>query len=254
MSLGRPYYRIVRPSVPVIYYVHDNRYAQDMLQLRRSYFMLEEKLNEILNYIEPDERNLNVFSMELYSLLLRACTEVELNCKLILKANDYHTNHHYSMRDYMKIERSSYLSKYVVKMNNWKKNDNGTVVYSSREFTPFGSFRESVYQSPEWYIAYNSVKHNREEYMHVATLKNCIHAVAGVLVLLYSQFGASIIHQSSRFYLVDGRWDIIPESSSIFYVIQPKVSDFNQDELYEFNWEVLQKENTPFDKFCFNDI
>ena len=104
MSLGRPYYRIVRPSVPVIYYVHDNRYAQDMLQLRRSYFMLEEKLNEILNYIEPDERNLNVFSMELYSLLLRACTEVELNCKLILKANDYNTNHNYSMRDYKKLK------------------------------------------------------------------------------------------------------------------------------------------------------
>lgn len=254
MAVNRPYYRIVRPSVPVIYYVHDNRYAQDMLQLRRSYFMLEEKLKEILNYIEPDEHNLNVFSMELYSLLLRACTEVELNCKLILQANDYNTNHNYSMRDYKKIESSSLLSKYKVYIDNWRSIKDDTIIYSKKELVPFESFGFSEPKSPSWYHDYNLVKHNREKHMHVATLKNCLNAVAGVLVLLYSQFGALIIHQSSKFYVVDGEWDINPESSSMFFVKQPKVSDFNQDELYEFNWDMLQKENEPFGKFCFNDL
>lgn len=88
MKIQKPYYRIMRPgSVFISRYVLDPRYASNRKQLGRVYLNLENKLNKILDYVEPDERNLKTFSIELYTLLLRACTEVETNCKLILSAN-----------------------------------------------------------------------------------------------------------------------------------------------------------------------
>lgn len=127
MFLSKPYYRIIRPGVPIESYVTDSRYANDKSVLKRSYLSLERQLISIFDYIDPDDRNLNVFSYELYTLLLRACTEVELNCTLIMKANDAAPiGKHFTMRDYRKIEKSSKLSKYKVLLPNWKAMDKST--------------------------------------------------------------------------------------------------------------------------------
>ena len=87
MSLSKPYFRIARPKAFIADYVVDPRYATDRIQLSRAYINIEKELRNIFDYVEPDENHLSTFSFELYSLLLRACTEVELNCKLIMKAN-----------------------------------------------------------------------------------------------------------------------------------------------------------------------
>ena len=88
MGISKPFYRIARPKAYIPDYAVDPRYAKDRLQLSRAYVNIEKELRNIFNYIEPDEDNRNAFSFELYSLLLRACTEVELNCKQIMEAND----------------------------------------------------------------------------------------------------------------------------------------------------------------------
>ena len=70
MGLSKPYYRIARPKAYIPSYVKDTRYAKDRLQLGRSYINIEKELRRLFNYIEPDESNTDVFSFELYSLLL----------------------------------------------------------------------------------------------------------------------------------------------------------------------------------------
>ena len=77
MGLSKPYYRIARPKAYIPNYVTDDRYAFDRLQLSRAYVNIEKQLRDIFNHIEPDEANKNTFSFELYTLLLRACTEVD---------------------------------------------------------------------------------------------------------------------------------------------------------------------------------
>ena len=112
MSISRPFFRIARPKAYIPSYVTDPRYASDRRQLGRAYLNIEKDLRNIFDYIEPDEGNLSVFSFELYSLLLRACTEVELNCKLIMEANGATPQgRFFTMADYKKLEKSSLLSK-----------------------------------------------------------------------------------------------------------------------------------------------
>lgn len=259
MGISKPFYRIARPKAYIPDYVTDKRYASDRLQLSRAYINIEKDLRQIFDYIEPGESNKDTFSLELYSLLLRACTEVELNCKLILEANGASPKgNSFNMKDYMKLEKSSLLSKYTIIYPNWRKKDSNScsVEHIRKEYCPFASFSKSMPKSPDWYRDYNEVKHNREGNFEKATLENCMNAVAGVLILLYSQFGSQCIETygtngiSIRDF--DNDYDAKFDANVIFEIHPPKLSDWSSDELYDFDWNMINSDSTPFEKFDFN--
>ena len=128
MALAKPYYRIIRPGphASIEEFVIDPRYAPDRISLVRAYLSIEKTLQDIFDYIEPANRNKDVFSHELYALLLRACTEVEANFKSILVANEVPDSDNFNMNDYKKVEESSKLSKYQVTFPFWR-DDNGNI-------------------------------------------------------------------------------------------------------------------------------
>lgn len=258
MGTSKPFYRIARPKAFMIGYVRDERYTADRIQLSRSYINIEKELRNIFNYIEPDEKNKNTFSLELYNLFIRACTEVELNCKEILEANDAKpiNGKEFNMKDYAKLEKSSLLSKYSVVFPHWRQRNAVTKKseYVKKVFKPFKNFDASIKKELEWYKSYNKVKHNREKYMEEANLQNCMNAVAGILVLLYSQFGASCIESYGHpFVGMQGEdaYDIDFNADVIYDVIPPKISDWSSSELYEFDWETIKNDKEPFARFQF---
>lgn len=257
MGLSKPFYRIARPKAMIPHYATDKRYASDRLQLSRAYISIERELRSIFDYVEPDEANKNTFSFELYSLLLRACTEVELNCKKIMEANGATPQgHFFTMADYKKLEKSSLLSKYTVIFRNWRKRNPSTneLEYIEKEFCPFANFDISVNRSPEWYEDYNQVKHNREENLEKANLENCMNAVAGILILLYSQFGSQCIetYEINRMYWQNiEEFDYVFNADIIYEICPPQISDWQESELYDFNWDSIKEDPNPFEKFRF---
>lgn len=257
MALPKPYYRIARPKAYIPDYVMDSRYASDRRQLSRAYVNIEKELRNIFNFVEPDESNLKTFSFELYSLLLRACTEVELNCKLIMEANGATPQgKFFTMADYIKLEQSSKLSKYVVSFKNWRKRNphTGEIEYVSKDFSPFANFAPTVSTSPDWYVAYNEVKHNREKCLEQANLENCMNAVAGILVLLYSQFGSQCIetYGMSAFRVQNfDDYDLYFDADVIFDIYPPQITDWPDEDLYDFDWTTIKDSPEPFNQFAF---
>lgn len=256
MGLNKPYYRIARPKSYIPAYVKDTRYASDRIQLSRAYINIENELRKVFDYIEPDENNKNTFSFELYSILLRACTEVELNCKLIMEANGASPiGKHFTMTDYVKLEQSSKLSKYKVLFNNWRNKDSSKkLIYEKKEIYPFKNFDPQISQSPQWYKDYNSAKHNRELNLDKANLDNCISAVAGILVLLYSQFGSCCIETYTMGGLhiqYDDAYDNAFDANVIFDIYPPEIDDWPIEEQYDFDWNTIKNTDTPFEKFIF---
>lgn len=258
--LNKPYYRIARPKARIPEYVIDPQYSTDRLQLSRAYTNIERDLRRIFDFIEPGDDNASVYSFELYSLLLRACTEVELNCKLILSDNGYEKKDRngreldLNMGDYMKIEQSSKLSKYKVTYRNWRDQSGNHV---SKVIIPFENFGLATPCSPNWYKEYNLVKHNREKNLRLATLDNCITAVSGILVLLYSQFGSRCIEtygMSGMYWEIEGESDDIFDADVIFGIEPPKLEDWDETELYHFDWNTLKTQANPIEKFNFNAI
>jgi len=253
IALDKPYRQIIRPVGPGIggekydyvgarledSYLLDPDYAPGRANTVRAYHLLERDLLRAFDYLEPAERNLEAYSHRLYELLLRASTEFEANCKAILKANGYKKCGNWNIRDYMKVEASSRLSEYEVRIAMWRE--------GHKILRPFKGWPSS--KQPSWYRAYNAVKHNRSDDFPKANLQNVLCAVSGLLAVLFSQFYVLSFqaHPPETMWHTDDGW--LFHDDSVFAVKPPQ--GWRPDEFYKFDWAALRQQSDKFAKFPF---
>lgn len=249
MSISKPYYHIWRPvhdyDISCILekrdnteYLYDKRYVnpEEFRSLANAARLQTTDLNKLFMYIEPTEANLSVYSQKIFELFVRASIEFEANCKVILKANQYHNSGNWNINDYNKINDATKLSDYIVHFNECAIPD-------------IRPFKEWQSQNPlSWYQDYNSVKHNRSEFFSKANLSNLFKAVAGLYCILHAQFG----HRIASYISNNGMASICSDESIIendFVVIQTPL--FTDEERYEFDWATLKENDCAFDFYSF---
>jgi len=250
--IDKPYRRIIRPferlkdgscaykqaGVDDNYYM-DSDYAPNRVELVRAYSIIERDLVRLFEYIEPADKNRETYSHRLYELLLRASTEFEANCKGILGANDYNCPRDFNICDYHKTNEASRLSEYEVRVSVWRG--------APKVFRPLDKW--SVGRSLVWYQAYNCVKHDRSRSFQKANLENVLSAVAGVLVVLFSQFYVLCFRAHAHvglYHLGDG-W--FSHEDSIFAIKPP--TTWTETDFYRFDWSVLQGQRDRFAAYPF---
>ena len=200
MIIDKPYKRIHRcKGLPVFFngltddYVLDPDYMSlsERHSIVRAMNMLIDDLQKTLDYIEPDDKNLSVYSHRLYELLLRAATEFESNCSGILTANGYKKEKGKSLtiEDYHKLNEVMKLSDYKIGLSFWN---------SEKIILPLSEWNTG--HSLKWYQAYNSVKHNRLEKFTDASLDNVLYAITSVVCIVYAQLGDYMLSESSNCY------------------------------------------------------
>jgi hypothetical protein len=245
-----PFRRTARPIVGGNYmrglsgnnsYVGHHAFAKEPENYVRAFLLLQNDLRRLFEYVEPADENSRSYSFRVHEILLRACVEVEANCKAILVENGYMGSGNWTMEHYKKIEASHRLSGFMVKVPSWRGNDNIR--------TPFASFASSPKVSPEWYKAYNATKHDRHVNFDRANFRNAVDAVCGVLTLLAAQF---VTHDfdptSSPFGRGDEGSNFWPAQGSFFTVRYP--DDWPQDEHYDLaNWEHAKTQPTPVQQY-----
>ena len=139
-------------------------YAEHPELYVRSFKMIQADVQKLFEYVEPADKNIETYSMQIYNLFFRICVEVEANFKAILRENTYHgTGEWWNMGDYRKVNKTHHLSGYKVTFPVW----NG----EKRTFAPFADWATDDPEAKlEWYDIYNSCKHNKYQYMEQATL------------------------------------------------------------------------------------
>ena len=175
-----------------------NYVGEQFLQDVRAYQNIQASLDELFNYIEPSEGNLNAYGHKIRELLILACTEVECLLVKTLTDNGYETKVRYSTNDYVKCRDILGLGKFEVTLMQYPK---------LKIFKPFQSWKaDSPTKSMPWYSAYNSVKHNRSDNIANANLEHLLDAISAIHILLESQYGKCIFE----------RWNSLTEDRSIY--------------------------------------
>jgi hypothetical protein len=143
--------------------------------------MLAERMWSCFQVVDPAEANMAAYGTEFRSILILAATEVEAQCKGILKANDYAGGSRWTTRDYVKLEPALRLADYSI----------GFLEYPwLQPISPFSGWSvDQPTESLPWYSAYNAVKHDREGNFPAASLENALAAVAAVVTIAIAQFG-----------------------------------------------------------------
>lgn len=220
------------------------KFATDSEQYVRAFLLLQKDLLELFDFVEPADTNLPTYSYRMHSLLLRACVEVEANCKAVLKENGYSKSSNMKMGDYKKLNLTHHLSSYEVKIPNWSG------VYGTRQ--PFAPWSNG--DSLPWYQAYNNTKHSRHEEFESATFEHLIDATCAVLVLLSAQFETNDFSSHEPRLVVEGPPNDGMESAIGDYFRVKFPNDWPEEMRYDFDWQELKKENDPFDEIDFSAV
>jgi len=235
-------------------YMLDDRYCSERSSLCRAYRIIQDDLEKLFDYIEPCENNKNAYSHRTFELLLRGATEVEANCKGILKANGYRPGcTHMTMNDYYKIEQATKLSEYQVNLQCWHPRPLELKPFENWGATPSGITTSGSVgnHSLLWYQAYNAAKHNRDTNFHESNLLNVVNCIAGLLCLLYSQFEYQFVnpYQSTFTYTQDPETEMMSFNGVIFTIKPPKT--WTDSEKYQFTWNSSSGSSSRCNQFTF---
>ena len=135
------------------------------------------RFDDIARVIYPDRSNLDAYGFEIRSLLILACTEVEMLFKSLFW-KDY-SSIGANMPIFFKGSHEAKLPYYRVKLNFYPH------IESLRPFGVWGG--SDSYVPLGWYQAYNKTKHNRQSGFEQANLSSLIHALAACAILLRAQ-------------------------------------------------------------------
>ena len=248
MTIEKPYIRTCRQLSDGSYarsgngaYVEDNRYAHMPQRFTRAFLLLQKDMLELCEYIEPADKNLGTYSYRTHELLLRACIEIEANCKSVLLENGYSKSPtDMTMRDYSLLEQSHRLSAYKVQLPHWEG--------KGSTFQPFSMWATGG--SLPWYQAYNTTKHVRSEEFHQATFDAMLNAIGGLAALLWAQFRDNDFLSSQSFFALESS-----KESAIggYFQIEPP-DDWPVDQRYDFQWQALKNQADAFQKFEYDAL
>ncbi len=146
---------------------------------------LKRMLTLIFSNIYPTTNNLATFGHTLKDLIILACIEIEAQLKGIYSEHKKNPKGRPYFNDYYELKKILNLDKYSVDLPLYPE---------LPSFTPFKNWTIPKKNSivPEWYDAYNGIKHNNDNEFVKATLKNAISAVSALAVLLKAQYGDNI--------------------------------------------------------------
>jgi hypothetical protein len=235
-------------------YICDRNYANNAEHYVRALILIQNDLQSIFEYVEPSDECRTAYSYRMHALFMRACVELEANFKAILEENTFTppAGRSLNIKDYRKVDATHHLSSYEVMLPIW----NGAPLIL-RPFEPWKPARgvpDLGGLSLPWYQAYNASKHDRQDEFKKANLENLITAVAGLLVLISSQFCGEDFTAGPRLHAVSG-YDYHPMEASIGSLFRIKYpEDWADAELYDFDWTVLKTKNDRFEKINYNAI
>ena len=253
MSFSKPFhrnYRAIKPGPQSGYsgwaYIHDRDYAKNAEHYVRAFILIQNDLQSIFEYVEPSDQCRMAYSYRIHALLMRTCVELEANFKAILEENTFTppAKRSLGIRDYRKVDATHHLSSYEVMLPIW--NDRPLILNPFEPWKPARGLPDRGGSSLPWYQAYNASKHDRQDEFKKANLENLITAVAGLLVLISSQFSGEDFTAGPRLFAASG-YDYHPMEASIsplFRIRYPE--DWVDAELYDFDWTVLKSSEGPF--------
>lgn len=177
-----------------------------LCRAKRDLGILLQKLQDILLYVEPSEDGLKTYSHKIRELLILSCTELECSFK------EYNLGKNKGMKDYVQILSMINLAKHKLSLVGY------TNPYKCCPFEKWNSTQPS--QSLPWYDAYNQVKHNKDNSFHLATLENCINAIAANIVMFAIRYSPTMLYNENDFCsnLVRNSLDFRLEDNDDFYI------------------------------------
>ena len=157
-----------------------------VIRLHWNYFLaLEKDVGILSRYVEFERNNFATYSIEMAHLLLSISSEVDVVSKALCSEID-HSAKAGGIKDYRKLIPQKYPE---------IRDEPVFLPRYNLSFKPWHSWHDD--KIPEWWHAYNKVKHQRGEYFSKANLQNVINSISGLFVVIFYLRKAQIDNKKS---------------------------------------------------------
>jgi hypothetical protein len=258
MGLSKPYKRTCRQLADGSYsnnghwqYLLHPDYVKNPQHYIRAFEIIQDDFINLLKYVEPCENNLDTISLIIHQLLMRVCVEIEANFTAILLENGFQLpkgDKNLSIKHYLLINHTHKLSSYKASLPIW--------IGNNKIRAPFVNWDNNGGLS--WYQAYNKSKHDRYNHFEKASFENLYDAICALVILLSAQFKNEDYSLKEANLSLCG-YNYKPESNlpntalgGFFRVEFP--DDWDLNERYDFNWQVLKNDKNPISTFDYNKL
>lgn len=177
-------------------------------QLHWNYFLaIESDIKTLSRWIELTENNYSTYSIEIARLLITTGSEIDVSAKLLAKLIDNNKNtDNLGLSGCGQIIRKYYTRFYQADVFLRKH---------ELQFKPWLAWECSSKQSPNWWDAYNDIKHHRNTNFSNANLENLLNAMAALFQLEITIFLQLTVNEHKQRLLTNPNlkgWDLIPTS------------------------------------------
>jgi hypothetical protein len=150
-------------------------------KLHWNYFLaLDRDLESVSRYVEFAPPNFEVYSLELAHLLFAAASEVDVVAKLICEQIGSSTGR-YNIDRYREVLLPAIPSLPTTRV---------TVPRYGLTFHPWENWASET--NPDWWRAYNNVKHERNAFFQQANLKNALNALGALSILNFHYYACEL--------------------------------------------------------------
>jgi len=136
------------------------------------YLSLVADLEQASCYVEIANENFETFSLEFTRLLLGTGSEIDVVAKLLCS-------------QYCSAAKCKNIDDYRETLKKWAPGICDVEVAMPRynlTFVPWEDWKTD--KNPDWWKAYNNVKHHRDQFYKEANMGGCLKALAGLCVLV----------------------------------------------------------------------
>ena len=146
---------------------------------------LDEELHSLSRIIDFDQANFSTYSVYLARLYLSVCSEIDVVAKLLCARID-RTKPQKNICDYRSLIAPRYPNFPQLRIE---------MPSHELDFQPWLSWSSDT--TPDWWTAYNEVKHERSTYYAKANLGNVLKSTAGLLVMLVYLYQPELYSKNS---------------------------------------------------------
>ncbi len=154
---------------------HTAEAVADFLAVQAALRLWWRDFDRLIEYVEPVDDHEGVHSHRLFELLLRAATEFESLARVYAAHSGAPLPPRPTIVHYHSLLAPLRLAETEVGIQQWRPR--------ARYVAPFAAWASGG-SSPNWYAAYNAVKHSRRAQFGEASLLNAVTAAAGVFATL----------------------------------------------------------------------
>ena len=139
---------------------------------------IEKNLERTTDFVEVCSHNETTYSFEYVKIIMLACSEIDVLCRLLCKEIDPTSDYDDSST------RTGDISKYATIILNRFPKIITVEIYDEKKRCSIIPFKNwTIHSAPTWWKEYQKVKHYRHSEYKYATQYNAFYSVAGLIIL-----------------------------------------------------------------------